>query len=68
MNRERSFVPHDAKTEAIVTNRAQTSGKDMAQIAPHELDPGECERFHPVVVGTILPTEGDGVDVDVEDA
>jgi hypothetical protein len=31
-------------------NRAQTDGQDMAQIAPDELDPGECERFDPVVI------------------
>ena len=48
-------------TEAVVADRSQAPGEDMAQIASDEFDARECFGFGAVVIGTIFPAEGDGV-------
>lgn len=54
--------------KAVVTNRAQPHGQDVAKIVAHEFDAGQGFCFGAVVVGTIFPTKDDGVVCDGCDA
>jgi len=55
-------------TEAVVTNRAQSGGQDVGEIAADKFDPGQFQDFGSIVVGAIFPTKGDGLIGDLEDS
>src|SRR5262249_58060006 len=48
-------------TEAVVTNRVQAGGQDVLQIAACELYSRQGQDCGAVGVGTIFPTEADGI-------
>src|ERR1700685_4111882 len=54
-------------TKAIVADGAQSGGAHVTQIAAHELDSWERFYFGAVVIGTIFPTESNGVASEGED-
>ena len=43
--------------EAVIADRAQAHGQDMAQVAAHELHAGQGQLLGAVVVGAVLPAK-----------
>ena len=44
--------------KAVIADRAQSGGQDMAQVAARELNPGQSEFSASIVVGAVFPAEG----------
>jgi hypothetical protein len=54
--------------EAVMADRTQSAGKNVAQVAAHELNSGQSQFPAAITLGAVFPTEGYRVLSDLQHA